>query len=62
MVTLYGDSIIKLMKIQLKKVQRKATKLVPSISHLPYEERLQYLALSSLKYQRFHGDIYYMAI
>jgi len=41
----------------IEKVQRKATKLVPSICHLPYEERLQYFGLPSLKYQRFHGDM-----
>ena len=41
----------------IEKVQRKATKLVPSIRHLSYEERLQHLGLPSLKYRRFHGDM-----
>ena len=40
----------------IEKVQRKATKLVPSIRHLSYEERFQHLGLPSLKYQRFHDD------
>ena len=34
----------------IEKVQRKATKLVPSIRYLSYEERLQCLGLPSLKY------------
>ena len=41
----------------IEKVQRKATKLVPSIRHLSYEERLQCLGLPSLKYRRFCGDM-----
>ena len=41
----------------IEKVQRKATKLVPSISHLSYEERLQRLELPSLKYRRLRGDM-----
>ena len=41
----------------IEKVQRKETKLVPSISHLSYEERLQRLELPSLKYRRLRGDM-----
>ena len=54
METLYGD---KLDEDLVEKVQRKATKLVPSIRHLPYNERLQCLGLPSLKYRRLHGDM-----
>ena len=41
----------------VEKVQRKATKLVPSIRHLPYKERLWCLRLPSLQYRRLHGDM-----
>ena len=44
MGTFYGDQITNYVdKDLIKKVQRKATKLVPSIKHLPYKERLWYL-------------------
>jgi len=35
---------------EIEKVQRYATRMVPSIKHLPYKERLRYLKLPSLKY------------
>ena len=41
----------------LEKVQRRATKLVPSIRKLPYHERLRYLKLPSLYYRRARGDM-----
>ena len=40
----------------VEKVQRKATKLVPSIRYLLYEERLRCFGLPTLKYQRLSGD------
>ena len=58
MVTLYGpEPTYKIDKDLIEKVQRKATKLVPSIRHLSYEERFQHLGLPSLKYRRFHDDM-----
>jgi len=42
---------------EIEKVQKYATKMVPSIKHLPYEERLRYLKLPSLKYRRLCGDM-----
>ena len=57
----YGNVVwgpnYKLDEDLVEKVQRKATKLVPSIRHLPYKERLWCLGLPSLKYQRLCGDM-----
>ena len=36
----------------LEKVQRRATKLIGSIRHLPYVDRLKQLKLPTLKYRR----------
>ena len=41
----------------LEKVQRRATRLIPEISQLPYEERLEALNLSTLEDRRIRGDI-----
>ena len=38
-------------------VQRRATKLIPEIRNLTYEERLKYLKLPTLKYRRLRGDM-----
>ena len=44
-------------KLEVEKVQRRATKLIPSISHLPYEDRLKFLKLPSLDFRRRRGDM-----
>ena len=41
----------------LEKVQRRATKLIPSIRHLSYPERLQATKLYSLEQRRVRGDM-----
>ena len=41
----------------LESVQRRATKIVPEVRHLEYEERLTYLKLPTLKYRRLRGDM-----
>ena len=57
----YGNVVwgpnYKLDEDLVEKVQRKATKLFPCIRHLPYNERLRYLGLPSLKYRRLCGDM-----
>jgi len=41
----------------IKKVQKRATKLVISLKKLPYKERLLHLNLHTLKYRRLRGDM-----
>ena len=42
---------------EVEKIQRRATKLVPSLQSLPYEERLSRLKLPSLMHRRRRGDM-----
>ena len=42
---------------KLERIQQGATKLVASLMHLPYEERLQHLDLYSLYCHRQRGDL-----
>ena len=41
----------------IERVQRRATKLVPELKHLPYTARLQHLKLPTLAYRRRRADL-----
>jgi hypothetical protein len=43
--------------VEIEKVQRRATKLIPEIRHLPYDKRLRSLKLPSLQHRRRRGDM-----
>ena len=42
---------------KIEKVQKRATKFVPSCKDLPYSERLEVLGIPTLKYRRYGGDM-----
>ena len=44
----------------VERVQRRATRMVANIRHMPYEKRLQRLRLPSLYYRRRRGDMVFM--
>ena len=41
----------------LEKVQRRATKLIPNIANLSYEDRLKELGMFSVSHRFLRGDI-----
>ena len=45
---------------KLEKIQRRATRMIPSITHLSYQDRLQHLNLPSLQHRRRRGDLIYL--
>ncbi len=53
----YGHHSTKRIKISIENVQRRATKLVSNINHLPYNERLKTLGIPSLEYRRQRADM-----
>ena len=44
-------------KDDIENGQRRATKQLPGMKDIPYQERLQRLKLSTLAYRRTHGDM-----
>ena len=49
--------VFKKDRVAIENEQRRATKLVSSISHLPYSERLCALGLPALEYRRERADV-----
>ena len=45
------------LKEQIENVQRRATKLIPGLSHLDYPDRLRALEMPTLAYRRTRGDM-----
>ena len=45
---------------KLEKFQRRATRIVPSLSHLSYSERLQKLNLPTFKYRRLRSSMLFL--
>ena len=53
---IWSPYMVKDIKL-IESVQRGATKIVPTLPLLPYEERLKLLDLPTLKYRRRRGDM-----
>ena len=45
---------------KLERIQRKATRMIPSINHLSYYDRLRHLNIPSLQHRRRRGDLIYL--
>ena len=45
---------------KLERMQRKATRMIPSINHLSYYDRLRHLNIPSLQHRRRRGDLIYL--
>ena len=45
---------------KIERIQQKATRIIPSISHLSYHNRLRHLNLPSLQHRRRRGDLIYL--
>ena len=54
---LFGHLIFSCITKKLKKIQRRATKLVKSATKLPYCDRLKMLGFTTLYYRRLRADV-----
>ena len=52
----WGPHLVKHI-VMLENVQKRATKLIPGMKELSYEERLKILYLPTLSYRRIRGDL-----
>ena len=57
---LWGPSYIHTWQSKIERIQRKATRMIPSISPLPYHNGLRQLNLPSLQHRRRRGDLIYL--
>ena len=49
--------IFKRQSVIIENVQRRATRMLPDLFHMSYDDRLRYLKIPSLKYRRIRGDL-----
>ena len=52
-----SSPVYKKDKIAIENVQKRATRLVKCVSHLPYSEKLRALGLPTLEYRRERADV-----
>ena len=45
---------------KVERIQRRATRIIPSLNHLSYHDRLKHLNLPSLQHRRRRGDLIYL--
>jgi hypothetical protein len=52
-----GACTAETVNIKMEKVQRRATRVIPELSGLSYDERLKECGLTSLEERRVRGDL-----
>ena len=54
---LYTATYLEKEAVQLEKVQRRATRIIPFLRNYEYDKRLELLELTDLKLRRMRGDL-----